>query len=247
MKERIDIVLVKRQMVESRAKAQARILAGEVVVGDHRIDKPGTLVAHDAEIRFKGKEQPFVSRGGLKLQEAIKSWPTLIRDAICVDVGASTGGFTDVLLKQGARLVYAIDVGYGQLHWSLRTDARVRNMERTHINKLPLNALDPKPTVAAIDVSFISVLKVLPAVISQLAPQAQLYVLVKPQFEVGREYVEKGGIVRNAHARTQALEKFIAAAMSLNCDVLGFKESPITGADGNIEYICALRWHGHKS
>lgn len=240
VKERIDTLLVKRELVESRAKAQARILAGEVVVDEHRIEKPGTLVSLDAIIRFKGKSQPFVSRGGLKLQEAIESWPCPIDNQICLDVGASTGGFTDVLLKKGAQLVYAVDVGYGQLHWSLRTNNKVKNFERTHIGKVPPNFFDPPPTVAAIDVSFISLAKVLPHVIQLMAAKAHIFMLIKPQFEVGRQHVEKGGIVRNADARTQAVERILQMAESLNCEIIGIKESPVTGADGNVEYICSL-------
>lgn len=240
-RERLDVLLVARELVESRAKAAARIMAGEVIVDDQRVDKPGTRVAIDAAIRLKGDDKQWVSRAGQKLAHALARWPHDLAGAVCVDVGASTGGFTHVLLAHGAARVFAVDVGYGQLHWSLRTDPRVVNLERTHIGKLAPGALDPAPTVAVVDVSFISLTKVLPALVPHLAPAARVYALIKPQFEVGRAHVGKGGIVRDEAARARAVEDVLACARGLGLEVLGVDESPITGADGNVELVCALR------
>lgn len=244
MKERIDTLLVKKALVPTRSKAQALILAGEVVVNEHRIDKPGTMVKSDSTIRLKNEKMPFVSRGGIKLAEALNEWPLDVSNAVCLDVGASTGGFTDVLLKAGARLVYALDVGHGQLHWSLITDERVKNLEKTHINKLPPNFFEPKPSIVVADVSFISLTKVLPNILRQIDAEARLFVLIKPQFEVGREHIEKGGIVRDVEVRAMAVERVLASAQALHCEIIGVKESPITGSDGNVEYICAMIFKG---
>jgi len=241
-KVRIDVLLVERGLCETRAKAQARLLAGEVVVDDQRVDKAGTKVPANAEIRFKGESQPYVSRGGLKLERALELWPIDVKGKICVDIGASTGGFTDVLLRRGATRVYAIDVGYGQLAWSLRQDERVVNLERTHIGKLEPGALDPAPEIAVIDVSFISLTRVLPACVLHLAPTARVYALIKPQFEVGREHVGKGGIVRDEAARRACVDAVIATAAECGLTCLGIDESPIRGADGNVEYVsCFVR------
>jgi len=240
------VLLVERGLVESRAKAAARIMAGEVVVDDQRVDKPGTKVSADAAIRLKGEAQPWVSRGGLKLEGALARWPTEVSGAVCVDVGASTGGFTHVLLESGAARVYAIDVGYGQLHWSLRTDARVVNMERTHIKSLEKGALSPAPTIAVVDVSFISLTLVLPALVPHLAEGARVYALIKPQFEVGRAHVGKGGIVRDDAARDDAIARVLARAEEVSLVLVGIDESPIRGADGNIEKIAAFDFHGAK-
>jgi 23S rRNA (cytidine1920-2'-O)/16S rRNA (cytidine1409-2'-O)-methyltransferase len=239
-KERIDVLLVERGLCESRARAQARILAGDVVVNDHRIDKAGTKVSVDAEIRLKGAGIPDVSRGGLKLRKALELWPASLEDAVCLDVGASTGGFTDVLLKNGARTVYAVDVGHSQLHSSLVQDARVVNMEKTHIVHLDRDALDERPTVGVVDVSFISLLRVLPAMAALLDDDCRIYALIKPQFEVGKEHVKKGGIVRDEAARDAAVARVLACAEELGFVALGKAESPITGADGNVEVVCCL-------
>jgi len=240
-KERIDVLLVERGLVESRARAAARVLAGDVVVDDHRIDKPGERVAREAIIRLKGEALRWVSRGGLKLEGALSAWPLQIEGACCVDVGSSTGGFTDVLLSRGAARVYAIDVGYGQLAEKLRTDSRVVSLERTHIGRLEVGALDPAPRVAVIDVSFISLEKVLPALAPHLAPASAIVALVKPQFEVGRALVGKGGIVRDEAARADAVERVLACGRRLGFDVVGTVESPIRGADGNVEHLACFR------
>jgi 23S rRNA (cytidine1920-2'-O)/16S rRNA (cytidine1409-2'-O)-methyltransferase len=239
-RERIDVLLVERGLYDSRARAAARVLAGEVIVDDRRIDKAGEQVPRDAIIRLKGEAMPWVSRGGVKLDAALGWFRVDVAGRACVDVGASTGGFTDVLLTRGAASVYAIDVGYGQLAHKLRSDARVVNLERTHIGKLPLGALSPAPSVAVVDVSFISLTQVLPALVQHLAHPARVVCLIKPQFEVGKGAVGKGGIVRDAAARDAAIERVlaVAAALGLVCD--GARESPITGADGNVEVVAAF-------
>jgi 23S rRNA (cytidine1920-2'-O)/16S rRNA (cytidine1409-2'-O)-methyltransferase len=241
-KERVDVLLVERGLVDSRARAQARIMAGDVVVNDKRVDKPGEKVARDAEIRLKGEDMPWVSRGGLKLDAALGWFAVDVKGRVCVDVGASTGGFSDVLLARGAQLVHAVDVGYGQLAHKIRSDPRVRVLERTHIGKMAAGSLDPAPDVAVVDVSFISLVLVLPAIVAQLRPgPADVVALVKPQFEVGRAHVGKGGIVRDDDARKAALERVLATAASLGFAVAGVRESPIHGADGNVEYVAAFR------
>lgn len=239
-RQRIDVLLVERGLCESRARAQARILAGEVLVGEQRVDKPGTRVPVDADIRLKGEGLPYVSRGGLKLEAALDELGIDVEGAVCVDVGASTGGFTDVLLRRGARRVYAIDVGYGQLAWSLRQDPRVLCLERTNIRHLEVGALDPSPEVAVIDVSFISLTLVLPALLPHLARPAKVVALIKPQFEVGRQNVGKGGIVRDEAAREAAVERVRAHAASLGLGLLGTLKSPVRGADGNVEYLAGF-------
>lgn len=240
-RERIDVLLVERGLVESRARAQARVLAGDVIVDDRRVDKPGDKVPRDAAIRLKGEALPWVSRGGLKLEAALQWFDVDVTGAVCVDVGASTGGFTDVLLAKGAARVYAVDVGYGQLAHKLRVDPRVVCLERTHIGKLAPGTLDPAPRVAVVDVSFISLAQVLPALVPHLARPAVVVVLIKPQFEAGREHVGKGGIVRDEVARRGAVEKVLAAASALGMSARGeVKPSPIQGADGNVEYVAAF-------
>lgn len=216
------------------------MLAGEVVVDDQRVDKPGTKVPRDAQIRLKGEGLRWVSRGGLKLEAALERFPIAVEGRMFVDVGASTGGFTHVLLERGASRVYAIDVGYGQLAWQLRQDPRVQNLERTHIGKLPPDSLLPAPEGFVIDVSFISLNLVLPALVPHLAPGAQGVCLVKPQFEVGRDAVGKGGIVRDETAREDALARVQGKAKELGFRELGHMPSPISGADGNIEWLLAL-------
>jgi 23S rRNA (cytidine1920-2'-O)/16S rRNA (cytidine1409-2'-O)-methyltransferase len=236
-RERLDVLLVQQGLAKSRPQAQARILAGEVVVNDHRIDKPGTRVPKDATIRLKGDGLRWVSRGGLKLERALALWPIPVDGCFAFDVGASTGGFTDVLLTHGAARVYALDVGWGQLHEKLRQDPRVQNIERTHIEKLPKGSLDPAPTVAVCDVSFISLRKVLPAITPHLAPRADVVTLIKPQFEVGRERVSKGGIVRDPTHREEAALAVVQVAEALGLHLQERVESPITGADGNVEFL----------
>ncbi|MCC7070629.1 MAG: TlyA family RNA methyltransferase [Deltaproteobacteria bacterium] len=239
-RERIDVLLVERGLCDSRARAQARVLAGEVIVDDRRVDKAGEKVPRDAHIRLKGQEMPWVSRGGLKLDAALAWFGVDPAGLVCVDIGASTGGFTDVLLQRGAARVFAVDVGYGQLAHRLRSDARVTNLERTHIVKLAVGTLSPAPRLAVVDVSFISLVQVLPALLPHLAADARVVCLIKPQFEVGKGAVGKGGIVRDADARAAAVERVLATAAAAGLVCEGVKESPITGADGNIEVVAAF-------
>ena len=238
-KERIDVLLVERGLAESRAKAQALILAGQVVVGDQRVDKPGTQVSVDAELRLKGEVLPYVSRGGLKLKAAIDRFGLDVRGRVCADIGASTGGFTDCLLQEGAIRVHAIDVGYGQLHEKLRTDPRVRSRERVNARYLTAEDLPEKVGVAVIDVSFISLTQVLPAVLPFLDPGGLLVALVKPQFEVGRERIGKGGVVRDAAARQEAIDTVAAFTREQGLEVRGVMDSPVPGPAGNVEALLA--------
>ena len=242
-RERLDKVLVERELCESRARAQALILAGKVVVGEHTITKAGTMVAVDAAIRLRGEDHGFVSRGGLKLQGALAAFAGLdVRGKVAMDVGASTGGFTDCLLQAGAARVHAVDVGYGQLAWKLASDPRVVVHERTNIRALDPAAIGEPIEVVVIDCSFISLTKVLPALPPFLAARADLVALVKPQFEVGPERVGKGGIVRDAAAQEDALRGVEAAAAALGMAARGRCDSPILGRDGNRELLLWLTW-----
>jgi 23S rRNA (cytidine1920-2'-O)/16S rRNA (cytidine1409-2'-O)-methyltransferase len=241
-KQRLDLLLVELGLAESRSKAAALVMAGQVVVGDHRADKAGHRYPVDAEIRIKGDGLTYVSRGGLKLEAAVEAWPVPLEDVVALDVGASTGGFTDLLLQRGAAQVYAVDVGHNQLAWSLRQDPRVINLEKTHIAKLEVGRLTPPPSVVVIDVSFISLHRVLPVLPPHLTADAVVYALVKPQFEVGKERVGKGGIIRDPADRQGALDAVIACAEGLGFRLLGSLESPIQGAKGNIEFLAGFAW-----
>lgn len=240
-KIRLDKLLVERGLCDSRARAQGLILAGEVVVGDHAVSKPGTAVDPDAPIRLKGGEpNPYVSRGGLKLRAALDAFPIPVQGAVCLDIGASTGGFTDCLLQAGAARVYALDVGYGQLAWKLANDPRVVVIDRQNIRKLEPGQIPEPIDLAVADCSFISLTKVLPHLPALLRPGAKLVALVKPQFEVGRERVGKGGIVRNDEDRAAALIAVEAAARMLGFTVHGHIPSPIAGREGNREWLLWL-------
>ena len=236
-KERIDVLLVERGLAESRAKAQALVLAGQVVVGDQRVDKPGQQVPVEADIRLKGEVLPYVSRGGLKLKGAIDQFGLVVRGKVAADIGASTGGFTDCLLQEGAERVHAIDVGYGQLHEKLRKDPRVRSRERVNARYLTAEDLPEKVGVVVIDVSFISLTQVLPAVLPYLEAGGLLVALVKPQFEVGREGIGKGGVVRDAAARQEAIDAVVAFAREQGLTVQGVMDSPVPGPAGNVEAL----------
>jgi 23S rRNA (cytidine1920-2'-O)/16S rRNA (cytidine1409-2'-O)-methyltransferase len=236
-KERIDVLVVERGLAESRAKAQALILAGQVVVDDQRVDKPGSLVSVDAELRLKGEVLPYVSRGGLKLKAAIDRFGLDVSGKVGADIGASTGGFTDCLLQQGATRVHAIDVGYGQLHEKLRQDARVRSRERVNARYLTEEDLPEKVGVMVIDVSFISLTQVLPAALAFLEPGGLLVALVKPQFEVGRERIGKGGVVKDAAARQEAIDTVTAFVREQGLTVRGVMDSPVPGPAGNVEAL----------
>ncbi len=236
-KLRLDALLVERGLVETRSKAKALVLAGQVVLGDHRADKPGQPVSPDAAVRIKGKDHHYVSRGALKLRAALEAFPVEVAAHTCFDVGASTGGFTQVWLERGAARVFALDVGHNQLAWSLRNDDRVVSLERTHIKDLTAGALDPAPTRCSIDVSFIGLAKVLPWVAPHLAPGARVVALVKPQFEAGRAHVGKGGIVRDEAVRQRCVDDVRAVGQGLGWSVVGVVQSPIEGADGNVEFL----------
>ncbi|ADO73194.1 TlyA family RNA methyltransferase [Stigmatella aurantiaca] len=236
-KERLDILVVERGLAESRTKAQALILAGQVVVGDQRVDKPGALVPVEAEMRLKGEVLPYVSRGGLKLKAAIDRFGLEVRGKVGADIGASTGGFTDCLLQEGALRVHAIDVGYGQLHEKLRTDARVRSRERVNARYLTAEDLPEKAGVIVIDVSFISLTQVLPSVLPFLEAGGLLVALVKPQFEVGRENIGKGGVVRDEDARQSAIDSVTAFVREQGLTVRGVMDCPVPGPAGNVEAL----------
>ncbi|ORJ63547.1 TlyA family RNA methyltransferase [Geothermobacter hydrogeniphilus] len=240
-KQRIDKILVDKGLVASRERARALILAGQVVVDDHRVDKPGTQVPVAAEIRLKGEDIPYVSRGGLKLAAALAQFPVVVRGRVAIDVGASTGGFTDCLLQAGATKVYAVDVGYGQLAWSLRNDPRVINLERTNIRRLEPSVLAEKPDLAVIDASFISLEKVLPPTLALLARPAEIIALVKPQFEVGRGKVGKGGVVRDPEQHRRVVNRISEFAAGLKLVVAASAASPILGPKGNREFLLYLK------
>ena len=236
-KERLDILLVERGLAESRTRAQALILAGQVVVNDQRVDKAGTRIAVDAELRLKGEVLPYVSRGGLKLKGAIDAFQLDVKGAICADIGASTGGFTDCLLQEGAVKVHAIDVGYGQLHEKLRKDPRVISRERVNARHLTDEDLPEAVRVIVIDVSFISLKLVLPAVLPKLQPGGLLIALVKPQFEVGPALLDKGGVVRDATARQRVIDDLRGFVQAQGLVETGVVDSPVHGPAGNVEAL----------
>ena|GEM_PF-4822 len=240
-KQRLDKLMVERTLAPSREKAQALIMAGQVVVGDHTVDKSGQQVPVDADIRIKGDVLPYVSRGGLKLRKALDEFAVDVKGLVVIDVGASTGGFTDCLLQAGAARVIAVDVGYGQLAWKLQQDSRVVSREKTNIRYLTPNQLDGVPDLAVIDASFISLGKVLPATLQLVKPGGQIIALIKPQFEVGKGEVGKGGIVRDPAAHDRAIEAVRQTSRELGLTVAGLCESPITGADGNREFLILLQ------
>lgn len=236
-KDRIDKILVDRGLTQSRERARALIMAGQVVVADHVAEKPGQMVPVAAEVRLKGELLPFVSRGGVKLQKALDEFNIDVTGLIVLDVGASTGGFTDCLLQRGAAKVIAVDVGYGQLAWKLRQDERVVNLEKTNIRYLTPDKLPHIPDLAVIDASFISLAKVLPATLILLKDEAVIIALIKPQFEVGRGEVGKGGVVRDAMKHREVITAISSVAENLGLKVRGVTESPILGPKGNREFL----------
>ena len=237
IKIRLDRLLVERGLVESRERGHALILAGQVLVQGQKQDKAGALVPEDAELRILGEVLPYVSRGGLKLEGALRKFKTSVEGKTALDVGASTGGFTDCLLQHGAKKVYAVDVGYGQLAWKLRQDPRVITIERVNIRDIA-SSLVPEPIdISVIDVSFISLEKVVPSILKFLKPGSELIALIKPQFEVGREQVGKGGIVRDEVARSAAVDRVTDFIRGSGFEVEGVIPSPITGQDGNVEFL----------
>jgi 23S rRNA (cytidine1920-2'-O)/16S rRNA (cytidine1409-2'-O)-methyltransferase len=234
-KQRLDVVLVERGLVETRSKAQSLIMARRVLVNGQFVDKAGATVAADDEVRVAELEHPWVGRGGMKLAHALEQFGISVAGKICADIGASTGGFTDVMLKNGAAKVYAIDVGYGQLDVSLRNDPRVVNREKVNARYLQPESFDDPIEFVSVDVSFISLKLILPAIAGFL--RGELVALIKPQFEVGKHEVGKGGIVRDEEKRRLAVEGVVAAAREHGFDVRGVIESPIKGAEGNVEYL----------
>ena len=240
-RERIDKLMVQRQLAGSRERARALIMAGRVLVDDQPVDKAGTQVDQEASIRLKGEDIPYVSRGGLKLARALEAFQVTAAGRTALDVGASTGGFTDCLLQEGTRKVFAVDVGYGQLAWKLRDDQRVINLERTNIRHLTPDQLDEIPDLAVIDASFISLEKVLPSTTALIKPGSDIIALIKPQFEVGKGQVGKGGVVRDPDQHAQVIEKIKLVATQAGCQVVQLCESPILGTKGNREFLIHLR------
>jgi len=240
-KRRADLLLVERGLAPSRARAQAMILQGAVRCGDRVVAKVGELLAVDAPVSVVADAHPYVGRGGMKLAAALDAFGLDPRGATCLDIGASTGGFTDCLLQRGAARVWAVDVGYGQLAWALRTDPRVRVLERTNIRGLEPAAISDPIALVTIDVSFISLRLVLPKAMAWLQPGGTIIALVKPQFEVGKEAVGRGGVVRDLALQGRAVDDVLAAARDLGLRECGRIPSPITGRDGNQEYLIGLR------
>jgi 23S rRNA (cytidine1920-2'-O)/16S rRNA (cytidine1409-2'-O)-methyltransferase len=241
-KIRLDLLLVDRGICQTRERARALIMSGAVLVGETKMDKAGTLVSPDAEIRIEGEDNPYVSRGGLKLKGALTAFDINVRDLIALDVGASTGGFTDCLLQEGARKVYAIDVGYGQLAWKLRTDERVVNLERTNVRYFQGSEIKDTIDLATIDASFISLRLVIPAVQRLLKKDdAIVLALIKPQFEAGRDEVEKHGVIRNPEVHERVIEGIKKFCGELGLSVVGVCESPLTGPKGNREFFIYLK------
>ncbi|MDD6597972.1 TlyA family RNA methyltransferase [Anaerovibrio sp.] len=239
-KERLDALLVKRNLVQSRERAKTTIMAGLVLVDGQKVDKAGTMVKPEAEIRVLGNTLPYVSRGGLKLEKAIREFGVSLRGKVAADIGASTGGFTDCMLQNGAVKVFAIDVGYGQLAWSLRTDERVVNMERTNVRNVTPDQLGQPVDLASIDVAFISLEKVLPSVREMLQPEGEIVALIKPQFEAGREKVGKKGVVREPSVHEEVIFRVLALARQMELTPKALTYSPVKGPEGNIEYLVWL-------
>lgn len=240
MKQRLDIYLCEKGLVPTREKAKAVIMAGEVYVNDQKADKAGQTVSEDDRVEVRADSLRYVSRGGLKLEKAMQLFPISLEGAICMDIGASTGGFTDCMLQNGARKVYAVDVGYGQLAWSLRTDERVVNLERTNIRYVTEAEVPDKIDFASVDVSFISLRLVLPVAYSLLREGGEVVCLIKPQFEAGREKVGKGGVVRDKETHREVIETVTGAAREIGFSVQNLSFSPIKGPKGNIEYLLHL-------
>jgi 23S rRNA (cytidine1920-2'-O)/16S rRNA (cytidine1409-2'-O)-methyltransferase len=239
-KVRLDKLLVDRGIAVTREKARALIMSGQVVVEEERIDKAGALIRHDAVIRIKGGGNPYVSRGGLKLEGALRAFGIDVKGAVALDIGASTGGFTDCLLQGGAQKVYAIDVGYGQIDWKLRTDKRVVLFEKTNIRYFSGEGIEDEIDLAVIDVSFISLKLVLPVAVRITGEEAAILALIKPQFEAGRGEVGRG-VIRDPRVHRKVVEEIVAFSTDLGLEVVGTCESPITGPAGNREFFLYAR------
>lgn len=241
MKERLDVMLVKRNLADSREKAKAIIMSGIVYVEGQKEDKAGTTFSEEVNIEVRGKTMPYVSRGGYKLEKAMAQFDLDLTDKVCSDVGSSTGGFTDCMLQNGARKVFAIDVGTNQLAWKLRIDERVVCMEKTNIRYVTPEDLGEAVAFSSIDVSFISLTKVLEPIRNYLTEQGEIVALIKPQFEAGREKVGKKGVVREIETHYEVVEMVFSYALSIGFEILNFEYSPIKGPEGNIEYLVHLR------
>ncbi len=244
MKERLDVLLVKRGLAPSREKARAVIMAGEVFVENQREDKAGQTFPDTVHIEVRGKKQKYVSRGGYKLERAMETFPISLEGKTCIDVGASTGGFTDCMLQRGARFVYAIDVGTNQLAWKLRQDERVKSMEKTNIRYVEPEDIGELADFVSIDVAFISLTKVLEPVRALMRKEAEMVCLIKPQFEAGREKVGKKGVVRDKGVHREVIRTVMEHAAGLGFSILGLDHSPIRGPEGNIEYLLYLKKEG---
>ena len=242
MKERLDVLLVNSGLVSSREKAKALIMEGLVFVNSQREDKPGSMFDPEkSKIELKGPELKYVSRGGLKLEKALKVFPIDLQDKVCMDIGASTGGFTDCMLQNGAKKVYAIDVGHGQLAWSLRNDERVVCMEKVNFRYCTKESLPESPSFASSDVSFISLTKILGPAVDIISDGGYMVTLIKPQFEAGREEVGKKGVVRDKKVHINVVEKIVEFAKDVGFTILSLDYSPIRGPEGNIEYLLYLK------
>lgn len=241
MKKRLDILMTERTLAPSREKAKAYIMSGSVYVDGQKEDKAGTMFPEEVSIEVRGNTLPYVSRGGLKLEKAMKNFGVSLEGKVCMDVGASTGGFTDCMLQNGAVKVYSIDVGYGQLDWKLRNDPRVVCMEKTNIRYVLPEHLEEKADFSSIDVSFISLTKVLLPVRNLLTDEGEIVCLIKPQFEAGREKVGKKGVVRDPAVHLEVIEKVIAYAAAIHLEPRHLSFSPIKGPEGNIEYLLHLK------
>ena len=244
MKERLDVLLVKKGLAESREKAKAIIMSGNVFVKGMREDKAGSMFDEAADIEVRGHVLKYVSRGGLKLEKAMDNFDVVLEGKVCMDVGSSTGGFTDCMLQNGAVKVYSVDVGHGQLAWKLRQDPRVVCMEKTNIRYVVPEDIQEPPAFVSIDVSFISLTKVLPPVKQLMTPDGQIVCLIKPQFEAGREKVGKKGVVRDRAVHEEVIEKIADFAGSIGFELLNLEFSPVKGPEGNIEYLLHLQNHG---
>ena len=245
MKKRLDIMMVEQGLAPSREKAKAYIMSGEVYVNGQKEDKAGSMFAETVKLEVRGKTLPYVSRGGLKLEKAMKNFGVTLKDKVCMDVGASTGGFTDCMLQNGAVKVYSIDVGYGQLDWKLRNDPRVVCMEKTNIRYVVPEDLEGPAAFSSIDVSFISLTKVLEPIRNYLKEDGEIVALIKPQFEAGREKVGKKGVVREKSTHHEVIEKVALYAQSIGFKILNIDFSPIKGPEGNIEYLIHLKKWPH--
>jgi 23S rRNA (cytidine1920-2'-O)/16S rRNA (cytidine1409-2'-O)-methyltransferase len=239
-RKRLDLIIVEKALAASRERARALIMSGRVLVNGQVVDKPGAAMTADSLIEVSGADLPYVSRGGLKLEGALKDFALEVSGWVCLDVGASTGGFTDCLLQKGASRVYAVDVGYGQLAWSLRRDSRVVVIERTNIRHMPGDRIPEAVDFITIDVSFISLKIVVPAVLKFLKPDGRILALVKPQFEVGKGQVGKGGVVRNAEQHSRVIAELNLFFRSLGLECVGAVPSPIDGPKGNKEFFMLL-------